>query len=135
MSGAPKVVDPSALERLRGWGGPPLVERMVGLFQELGPKRLHEVEDGLAEDDLARVARAAHSFKSSAGNLGADRLRVLCGALEDAAEGGRREEARRLAVGLPQAYRETLEEIAALARASGPGGPEGKDPADKGGGD
>ena len=131
MSGGPQLVDPGALERLRGWGGAALVDRMIGLFQELGPKRLQEVGDGLAEGDLSRVARAAHSFKSSAGNLGADRLRLLCGALEDAADGGRQAEARRLADDLPHAYRDTVKQIAVLARAHGPDSPEGKDPEDK----
>jgi HPt (histidine-containing phosphotransfer) domain-containing protein len=125
LSGEPQVVDPAALERLRGWGGPPLVAKMIELFRELGPQRLQEVEVGLAAEDLNRVASVAHSFKSSAGNLGADHLRLLCAALEAAAEEGRREESLRLAAELPGAFRATIVEVEAL---------QGSPPEDESGG-
>lgn len=130
MSGDPQVLDPAALERLRGWGGPPLVERMIELFRELGPQRLREVEEGLAAEDFSRVARAAHSFKSSAGNLGADHLRILCAALEAAAEDGRREDSVRLAADLPGAYGATIAEVEALQADAGGTHPDDKESVD-----
>ena len=83
-----RLVDPAALDRLRSWGGDVLLGRMITLFEELAPERVEALEDGLAAGDLERVERAAHSLKSSAGNLGADELRRQAGRVEEAAAKG-----------------------------------------------
>ena len=79
------VVDPVAFERLRKLGGNELILRMIGLFLgHVGPR----VEEARACDDsgdMAGVEHAAHSVKSSAGNLGASQLFELAGRLEQLA--------------------------------------------------
>jgi two-component system, sensor histidine kinase and response regulator len=81
------VVDPAAIARLREWGGDALVGRMIELFLELGPERAGAIRIGLDEGDQEGVERAAHSLKSSAGNLGAEQLRRAAHRLEESALG------------------------------------------------
>jgi two-component system, sensor histidine kinase and response regulator len=108
------LVDPTALRRLVSWGGEPLLDRMIELFGEVGTKRLAQIRAGLAEGDLEEVGQAAHSLKSSAGNLGADRLRQFAQMLESGSAAGSPDEVARLA-GLVQAsYHETVTELARL---------------------
>jgi HPt (histidine-containing phosphotransfer) domain-containing protein len=79
------VLDTTAIERLRKLGGNALLARMIDLFFEIAPKRVQAAADAAAAHDLHAVERAAHSLKSSAGNLGAERLRHVAEQLEAAA--------------------------------------------------
>lgn len=81
-----EVLDPAALARLDRLGGERLVRRMVELFVELGEVRVAAAREGLASGDLDAVERAAHSLKSSAGNLGAGRLQAVAERVETRAE-------------------------------------------------
>jgi HPt (histidine-containing phosphotransfer) domain-containing protein len=102
------LMDPGAFVRLREWGGDVLLGKMVALFRENGPQRMEEIERGLEEGDASRVERGAHALKSSAGNLGAERLRRLCQLVEDAGEGRRVDDARALQPLLREAWAQTL---------------------------
>ena len=120
MSPDKPLVDPEALDRLRSWGGDALLGRMITLFEELAPERAEALEEGLARGDLERVERAAHSLKSSAGNLGAEELRRQAGRLEEAAATGDR-------AGMDSLVEELLEcckETTAALRRLHPEGPE-----------
>ena len=44
---------------------------------------LVKMEKGLDAKDFLTVARTAHTLKSQAGNLGAKRLGILCGEIEN----------------------------------------------------
>ncbi|MBL8797243.1 MAG: Hpt domain-containing protein [Planctomycetia bacterium] len=83
------MVDPARLSarlaQLRQMGGPPFVQKMIALFVEHTPPRLAGIRQGLAQGDLAAVEFAAHSLKSSAGNLGADRVQELAQEIESLA--------------------------------------------------
>jgi HPt (histidine-containing phosphotransfer) domain-containing protein len=63
-------------------GGEEFLIEMIDLFQEQGPQKLQEARTALASGDLRTVNRAAHSLKSSAANLGAERLRMLAARIE-----------------------------------------------------
>ena len=84
----PPVLDGVALERLRRIGGASLVRRMVELYLANGPERVRSLREGAAAGDVARVEQAAHTMKSSAGNLGAVRLQRTAEALEASAGRG-----------------------------------------------
>lgn len=77
------MLDPSAIERLEDWGGPPLVKKMVALFLETSQDRISQLRQGLAEQTLDEAERAAHSLKSSAANVGATHLQRLSADLEN----------------------------------------------------
>lgn len=106
-----EVLDPAALERLREWGGADLLARMIDLFVELGEDRLSQMEAASREGALEQVERAAHSLKSSAGNLGANRLRAVAAELEAAAIARKPAEVKRLFGRIPEVYRTTVEEL------------------------
>ena len=74
-----------ALALLRRVGGEALVAEMIELFLADAPGRLGRLRDALAAQDPGGVAAAAHSFRSSCWNLGAERCRSACERIELAA--------------------------------------------------
>jgi two-component system sensor histidine kinase/response regulator len=74
--------DPTALEMLRRVGKDVLVARMVGMFVANAPARLAAMRAAVDSSDSDGVVRAAHSLKSSAGQLGAIRLQGMLAAIE-----------------------------------------------------
>jgi HPt (histidine-containing phosphotransfer) domain-containing protein len=81
-------LDPEAIARLRRLGGDSLAASLAALFLDLAPRRLAAARAALDADDADAVRRAAHSLKSSAGNVGAFVLLEAAGQLETAAEEG-----------------------------------------------
>lgn len=81
-------IDPEALARLEEWGGEGLLTQMIQLFLESTPERLAQIREGLERGDRELLERGAHSLKSSAANLGAERLRGLASAMEERAHRG-----------------------------------------------
>lgn len=111
MSDGPLILDPTGIQRLRGWGGDELVGRMIELFFQNAPDRFREIGEGLEGAELGRVEGGAHSLKSSAANLGAEALRDVCQRLEIIAENGTVEEARSLRPELEECFRRTMEAL------------------------
>lgn len=74
-----------ALALLRRVGGEALVAEMIELFLADAPVRLARLRTALEANDPGAVAAAAHSFRSSCGNLGAERCRAACEKIELAA--------------------------------------------------
>lgn len=80
------VVDMNVIEGLRELGGdddPGLVTELIAMFLDDAPKRLAEIEGALANGDVKRLERAAHTLKSSAANVGAAGLSQLCREIEE----------------------------------------------------
>ena len=80
------ILDESAVTRLKRIGGVALAKQMIELFLQHGPERIGQAETGYAAGDLRMVEHAAHSMKSSAGNVGAVRLQAAASAVESATE-------------------------------------------------
>lgn len=80
-----EVIDPQALERLREWGGDKLAAQMVRLFLKNSGTRMDQIRQGIGAGDVDEAERGAHSLKSSAANIGAERLRTLATQVEAAA--------------------------------------------------
>lgn len=108
------LLDEAAVDRLREWGGSALVARMIDLFIELGPERLSQIRSGSANGEPEAVERAAHSLKSSAANLGAERLRAHAAELEAAAMARRSGEIEPLVASLEDTYETTVTELRRL---------------------
>lgn len=85
ITGEAPVLDAGALERVQRIGGVQLLHRMIRAFLEHVPAR---VEALLQEDHAHETARTAHAIKSSAGNIGLERLRLLAQETEARAELG-----------------------------------------------
>ena len=82
------VLDRSALERLREWGGDKLLGQMIRLFLENAPGRMSQIREGAAKGDISGPEKGAHSLKSGAANVGAVHLRTVAADMERAAASG-----------------------------------------------
>lgn len=80
--------DEHAIELLRRVGKGKLLGRMAVLFESNAPARMSAMREGVLSGHHAGAATAAHSLKSSAGQLGAVGLQRVCGEIETAAEEG-----------------------------------------------
>lgn len=83
--GIAPILDDDALARIRRIGQDALLRRMIETFLEHTPARL---DVALNDAAAAAVMKAAHSIKSSAGNIGLARLMHLAGAIEVRAAAG-----------------------------------------------
>jgi signal transduction histidine kinase/DNA-binding response OmpR family regulator/HPt (histidine-containing phosphotransfer) domain-containing protein len=70
--------------------------RLIEAFLGKSPEDLQQLRNAVASSDPEAVRKAAHSFKSSSGNLGAPPLAALCKQLEIAGSIGNLSEAGRL---------------------------------------
>ena len=68
---------------------PSFMRDITGLFREDATLRLHELRDSLGSANAEQLARAAHSLKSSSGNIGASRMYSLCATIESNARQGK----------------------------------------------
>jgi len=84
----PSVLDPEALQRLMGFGGPKLVRGMIELFLKNAPVKAAEAREALDCGDAAALRSALHGLKSSAGQLGAFTVFQACTAGEELASRG-----------------------------------------------
>ena len=104
METEPDSIDMQALERLRKIGGEALLSKIVALFVSHAEPAIKESTAGLQIGDLDSVQRAAHSLKSSAGNLGAQQLQNLAGRIEQLAEDQKAAEIQPLLAELEAVY-------------------------------
>jgi len=86
----------AAIDRLDPQGGAGLLKAVLRAFLESAPQAVAQVDAGLAAGDASALSRAAHALKSSAANVGAERLAALYRQLETLGRGERLEEARAL---------------------------------------
>jgi HPt (histidine-containing phosphotransfer) domain-containing protein len=82
------LLDLAQMERLNEWGGPELQKKMVELFLTHSQDRLDQIGEGVSAGDAVRAETGAHTLKSSAGNVGAQRLQALARDAEALAEAG-----------------------------------------------
>ena len=105
-------LDSAVVEQIQQLGGDKLLSELVEIFLSQAPNRLRELRAGIAEDDFERVAKAAHSFRSSSVSLGARAISEAAGVLERLADEGAGEEIGRR---LP-AFEASLSELLSFLR-------------------
>lgn len=81
-------VNPDRLTQLMRLGGPHLMLKLIGLVLEGIPIRIAAARKGAAEGRWKAVEDAAHSVRSSAGNIGAAGLQAAAGKIEALAASG-----------------------------------------------
>ncbi len=84
MSNDP-AIDPEAIENLRALdtdGDNSFLREIIGIFLQDTPLRIADLHSSLAEGDVTKFSRTAHSLKGSASNLGAARLSGAAAKLE-----------------------------------------------------
>lgn len=114
----PGLLDGGRIEELRALGrrtGRDLLGSLATLFRQSSAEHLEELQRAFATLDPDAAQRAAHTLKSSAGNIGATELAELARQIEEAGRAGSIAEARpffeELASLLPRVVRE-LERLA-----------------------
>jgi len=65
------AIERSALETIKRLGGDKLLKQMIEIFLDVIPEKLESVWKGYQDKDYASIEKAAHSMRSTAGNLGA----------------------------------------------------------------
>ncbi|MDQ6799311.1 MAG: PAS domain S-box protein [Acidobacteriota bacterium] len=95
---------------------PSFMRDITALFREDALVRLHELRDSLGGANADQVARAAHSLKSSSGNIGASRMYSLCATIESTAKQGNLDG---IAEMVEQLASELDRALAALAQSAG----------------
>ncbi len=70
-------LDETTLQRLSEMVGADVMQEIVDLFREHTPQRIEAAREGLRSDKLDEVARAMHSWKSSAAMIGAMRVEEI----------------------------------------------------------
>ena len=104
----PEIINPDALERLEEWGGADLVDQMVRLFLQNSPERIEQIRSVTQPDPGEIPERGAHSLKSSAANVGAEKVRAIAAEMESAAGENNLDRVRELLPSLEEAYAEAV---------------------------
>ena len=82
------LLDPAQMERLKEWGGSELQGKMIDLFLTHAVERMDQIRDGISGGEPGKAETGAHTLKSSAGNVGAQRVQLLAQDAERLAESG-----------------------------------------------
>lgn len=79
-----KSIDPLAIERMRKAYGPTsnLVEELIGMFCKSAPEKIDKIVTAARSKDWTTLEKEAHSLKSNARTLGANRMGELCEIIE-----------------------------------------------------
>jgi HPt (histidine-containing phosphotransfer) domain-containing protein len=77
-----QVLNPKQLNKIDQLGGPDLVQKIIDAFLQSTPAKIAVLSVDKHSRTLKEVEFAAHSLKSSAGNLGATELQGLAQDLE-----------------------------------------------------
>ena len=104
----PEILDLSALDRLREWGGEKLLGQMIRLFLENAPNRMAQIRAGLDGGDIKESEKGAHSLKSSSANVGAQQVRGIAAEMERTAAGGDAAAASALLPSLESAFSQAI---------------------------
>lgn len=97
---------------MRDSGIEEIVVPMLQLFGQEAPKGMAAIESTMAAGDLEAASRAAHSFKSSAGNVRAKALAELLQQLENAAKDNDAARSARLLPSVRTAHEDVLRYLA-----------------------
>lgn len=116
MEPATITLDAQTLDGLRALqlpGQPSLVLRVLDMFEKSSAKLISELESHLADGDLESATRAAHTLKSSSGNVGATALAEAARACEMLGRSGDLPGFRTAAAALAPLFAATLVAVAA----------------------
>lgn len=81
----PTIIDSQSIENLRALNpgdNDEFLREIITIYLEDTPQRIAELDQSLANGDIPRFTRAAHSVKGSSANLGASVVRSVAEKLE-----------------------------------------------------
>lgn len=106
-----KYINLERISNLEKIGGKQFVQKIVNSFHRNVSQKIESAKEGVRSGNLEAVERAAHSIKSSAGNLGAARLEEISGNIEKIAESNEDINYDELILKLENAYNEIKPEL------------------------
>jgi HPt (histidine-containing phosphotransfer) domain-containing protein len=115
------ILDPEALGALRDLASPDqpdFLKQLLTLFVDTAPARIQTIQSAAQAGDHSKVAKEAHSLKSSSANIGAARLSEICQNIEKAARSGDATSAQTWIALLQSVLDATLAEIRLLPEMS-----------------
>ncbi len=116
-SGA-SMIDRVVLDRIRALEGPDsrgLLKKVIGLYLSDSERLVERIRSAAETGDPEALRRAAHTLKSSSGNVGAARVSEICRRIEgEMAAGNLPSSGDPLLAGLEAAYRSAREELRAV---------------------
>ncbi len=108
------------LDKLNSWrqidpgGGTGFLKKLIAIYLSSVPGFETQIENAIAAADSAALIKAAHTFKSSAANVGAESLAEVCRQLEDYGDKNQMSRASKLLTEMQnesRRAREALEEL------------------------
>jgi len=84
---------------------------IADLFFEIGPQQFEKLQIAATQNDLVEVRKAAHTLKSSCGNVGAEIAQNLFAQIELAASENREEHVKNLLAQAPLIFAECGTEL------------------------
>lgn len=112
--------DEAAFAQLRRLGGQEYLEKVVCVFLEHTPQRMGAVRAGQSANDIEAIRQAAHALKSSAGVVGARRLRELCESIEGLVLAKHGEQLPPLLRELDDVYSRVVADLQGMKKATAP---------------
>ena len=76
----------NALRQLDPNGNTGFLKRLVNIFLASTPEFVKNIETAIQAGDRAELVRGAHSLRSSAANVGAEKLSEICRLLEESGD-------------------------------------------------
>lgn len=98
----------TALNQYDSDGSAGLTKRMIAIYRTATPEQMAQIEQAIQASDGKTLHRAAHTLKSSAAHVGAEKLSDLCQQLEDYGRNEQIDEAQNMLEKTQQAYEQTL---------------------------
>lgn len=89
-----KVLD--NLRDLEQMGATNILGKMIRTYLDVSPAYMQDLREAIIRNDTSAMLRVAHTFKSSNGNLGAEKLMALCNEVENMARENKTEKAEEL---------------------------------------
>lgn len=112
----PPHLDPTMLENLRRQmpGQPDILTRIIHSFFRVSPELLASLCAAIRASDPEAICRAAHTMKSSNGQIGANKLAAMCHELEILGSLGHLPDAEQVLAQLEQEYQGVVRELEML---------------------
>jgi len=82
------IGESEAIARVHSWGGEKLVAELTAVFKQEVPRRMQLAQAAAGRGDFSALEEAAHSLKSSCGQMGAARMHAICEEVEGRAAAG-----------------------------------------------
>ena len=110
----PALLDLNAIREIRALqdgDAPDLFSRLLEIFEENTPTLLERIQKAVVERNWDELAIAAHTLKSSSGNIGAKAMFVICQKLEAAGRSGGAPNVKELHNELVRLYPNVFEQL------------------------